>query len=138
MASNQPEFDIFLSYNWDHKAHVQKLYEKLARMNLRVWIDDKELEHTTLKAELANGIARSRVFMCCVTEMYSRSDNCVEEFFYAKRKNKPMITLMFERFDDKIAPVIEMAINTQRRYNILTTNSLFVQMFYYFSRLIDA
>ena len=112
--SNQLEYDIFLSYNWDHKAHVQKLFDKLSQLNLKVWIDDKELAHTSLTAQLANGITKSRVFMCCISKKYSESENCKKELFYAILKKKPMIVLMFEHFNN-ILEEIKMEINTHRR-----------------------
>jgi len=113
---DQFENDIFLSYNWAHKAYVRKLYEKLKyHLNYKVWIDDFELGHTSLTAQLANGIIKSRIFVCCITKNYSESENCKQEFFLAKRKKKPMIILMLEPFDDNIALDIEMAINTERR-----------------------
>ena len=114
MASNQPEFDIFLSYYHDHKAHVQKLYEKLVQMNLKVWVDFKELDHTPLENQLADGITNSRLFMCCVTKKYSQSVNCEKEFHYAITKKKPMIVLMLEHYNN-IEKGIQIEINTQRR-----------------------
>ena len=115
MSSNkQFDYDIFLSYNWDHKPYVQKLYDKLCNLNLKVWIDDKELDHTSLTAQLANGIKNSLVFMCCITKKYSESKNCREEFFFAISENKPTIILMFEHYKE-IDKEIQMKINTERR-----------------------
>ncbi len=114
MASNQLEFDIFLSYNWDHKAHVEKLYQKLQQLNLTVWIDDVELDNSDLDEQLANGIAKSRVFMCCVTKKYSQSENCKKEFSFATTKQKPMIVLMLEHFSN-IPEGFQIKINNHRR-----------------------
>ena len=121
MASKHSEYDIFLSYNWDHKAHVQKLYEKLVHMNLKVWVDFKELDNTPLTDQLADGITNSRVFMCCVTKKYSQSDNCKLEFHYAKTNKKLMIILMFEHYNN-IEKGIQIIINPQTRYNIELTS----------------
>jgi hypothetical protein len=109
-------YDVFLSYNWAHKPYVRKLYENLKdQYNLKVWIDDIELDNSSLTAQLANGITKSSIFVCCITKEYSKSENCKQEFFLAKRRKKPMIILMLEPFDDNIEPDIEMAINTERR-----------------------
>ena len=111
---NQLEYDIFLSYQWGHKDHVRKLYDKLKQSNFTVWMDDKELEPSSLMAQLAKGIVNSRIFMCCVTQKYSESKNCKNEVSFATTKKKPMIILMFEHFDN-IPEGFQIKINTQRR-----------------------
>ena len=67
MSSNK-KIDIFLSYNWDKKPYVKKLYDKLCNLNFKVWIDDIELDHTSLTKQLADGINKSHIFMCCITK----------------------------------------------------------------------
>jgi hypothetical protein len=37
------KFDVFLSYQWDVKPSVMKLYEKLTDLGLRVWMDQFEI-----------------------------------------------------------------------------------------------
>jgi len=113
MSSNK-NFDIFLSYNWDHKPFVSKLYEKLCNLNFKVWLDDIELDHTPLSKQLADGITKSHIFMCCISKKYSESRNCREEFFFAISENKPTIILMFEHYKE-ISKEIQIKINTERR-----------------------
>ena len=114
MSSNK-KFDIFLSYNWDHKPFVKKLYNLLCNeLNFKVWIDDMELDNTPLTSKLADGINNSHIFMCCITKKYSESRNCRKEFFYAFSKNKPTIILMFEHYKE-ISEEIQMEINPERR-----------------------
>ncbi len=112
--SNDNQYDIFLSYNRDHKRYVENLYEKLCNLNLNVWIDYKELDHTPLMVQIAKGINNSRVFICCVTKKYSESENLRKEFFYAISEKKPIIILMFEPYE-KISEEIKIEINTKRR-----------------------
>ena len=115
MASmNQLEYDIFLSYQWGHKDHVRKLYDKLKQSNFTVWMDDKELEPSSLMAQLAKGIVNSRIFMCCVTQKYSESKNCKNEVSFATTKNKPMIVLMLEPFIN-IEEEVQIEINRELR-----------------------
>ena len=83
-------------------------------MNFTVWMDDKELDNSDLDEQLANGIAKSRVFLCCVTKKYSQSDNCKKEITFATTKKKPMIILMFEHFSN-IPEGFQIKINNQRR-----------------------
>ncbi len=117
--ADQRFFDVFLSYNWDHKQHVKRLYDHLTQVyQLNVWMDDKELDIESLYAELADGITRSRVFVCCITSQYCKSKNCMKEFSLADGKNKPLIILMLHRFDDeKISKEIQFHITAKRRFN---------------------
>jgi len=112
--SSDNQFDIFLSYNWDHKPYEKKLYDKLRNMNYKVWIDDIELDNTRLNSQLADGINKSHIFMCCITKKYSISKNCIKEFSYAINKNKPTIILMFEHYKE-ISEEIQIEINIERR-----------------------
>ena len=38
--------DIFISYNWNNKDVVEKLYNKLVGLNLNVWRDIRNLNQT--------------------------------------------------------------------------------------------
>ena len=111
---SKSDFDVFLSYNHDHKEHVKKLYEKLVEMNVKVWVDFKELGNSPLIDQLANGIIKSRAFMCCATKKYSESNNCKIELSFAVTNKKPLIILMLEHYDN-IAPGIQIVINPQTR-----------------------
>jgi len=115
MSSNkQFAFDIFLSYNHEHKRYAETLYHKLCSLNFKVWFDDVELDHNPLTLQLADGINKSHVFMCCISKKYSESRNCREELLFAFSKNKPPIILMFEHFKE-ISEEIQMKINPERR-----------------------
>ena len=94
------EFDVFISYNWDHKKQVRRLYDELTKKyGLKCWLDDVELKASALMDELAKGIQNSRVICCCITRKYCKSDNCIGEINYAKTIGKPMVILMFERLN---------------------------------------
>ena len=114
MANNQLEFDIFLSYNWDHKAHVEKLYAKLKKLNFTVWMDKKELNINPMMDQLANGIIKSRLFMCCVKKEFSVSDNCKSELSFARAKQKPMIILMIDHYNN-IASGVQFTVDPATR-----------------------
>ena len=45
MASNNTNnYDVFLSYQWDVKASVLKLYDQLTRVHgLKCWMDDFDM-----------------------------------------------------------------------------------------------
>ena len=90
-------FDIFISYNWDSKDKVKLLYNTLSNeYNLKVWLDDNQLDNNALYDQLVNGIKNSKIFLCCITKKYSESFNCIREINYASELRKPFIVLMFE------------------------------------------
>ena len=44
MDSNDTNYDIFLSYQWDIKVSVRKLYDQLTKVHkLKVWMDDFDM-----------------------------------------------------------------------------------------------
>ena len=47
-AKMQKDYDVFISYNWDVKPQVLKLYEELKKYDLKVWIDEYEMGPTRL------------------------------------------------------------------------------------------
>ena len=92
---NQSEFDVFLSYDWEHKEHANSLYDLLTKeQKLKVCAVNKESVTDLLAAQLAEGIIKSRVFLCCITWQYSQSEMCKKEIGLAELKKKSMIILM--------------------------------------------
>ncbi len=94
-------YDVFISYNWEIKDQVQKLYQVLTSLNYKVWMDQTDLNagSSPLTAELALAIKNSKVIISCLTKDYCRSYNCNLEVEYASAKKKQIITLMIERMD---------------------------------------
>ncbi|CAF1033468.1 unnamed protein product [Brachionus calyciflorus] len=91
-------YDIFISYNWDIKDQVNRLYRQLTgKYNLKVWMDQYEIGSKRLVDELSTAILNSKLFLCCITKKYTESENCKDEIDYAKNLKKNMIVLMFER-----------------------------------------
>jgi len=101
--------DIFLSYNWSIKPQVKKLYQIL-NSNYKVWLDERDLTTSNypLSAQLANGIKKSKVFICCVTNDYCKSYNCNLEVECANSKAKPMVVLMVDKIDPSDIDDIEV------------------------------
>ena len=95
------EIDIFISYNWNTKDQVKILYDHLKLQNYNIWLDDKELNagNSRLTTELAQGIKRSKIFLCCITNDYCKSYNCNLECEFASAKKKPIIPLMIQKIE---------------------------------------
>jgi hypothetical protein len=77
------EYDAFLSYQWNIKHQVKLLYEYLTENHqLKIWVDDYETEaivSSNLYDEIAKAIQKAKVFICCITLDYSKSENCRRE-----------------------------------------------------------
>jgi hypothetical protein len=103
-------YDVFISYNWGIKTQVRQLYEVLASLNYKVWLDERELNagSSPLTAELATAIKNSKVVLSCITTDYCKSYNCNLEVEYASAKKKQMIALMIERIDTTTIDEIEV------------------------------
>jgi hypothetical protein len=95
--------DVFISYNWDVKGQVKELYKILTKeYNLKVWLDDMQLNGgnmSSLAAELASAIKNSKIFICCLTNQYCRSQNCNLEIEYASVLKKKIIVLSIDDID---------------------------------------
>lgn len=99
MATNK--FDIFISYQWDIKEKVLKLYELIsASITKKIWLDKYQIKSgTVLFEELKEGIDNSSVIISCITVAYSQSKNCQDELGYALFAQKPILVLMFEQLN---------------------------------------
>ena len=93
--------DIFLSQNWKIKEQVKLLHEQLEKEDFKVWRDDKQLHagNSALSAELAKGIKKSKVIICCITKDYCKSNNCNLEIEFATSCKKQMIVLMIDKIE---------------------------------------
>ena len=91
--------DIFISYNWNIKSEVKQLYDILIENNYSVWMDDKDLEASNkpLTTQLGKNILGAKIFICCITEDYCKSNNCNLEIEYAHAKSKTAIALSIQR-----------------------------------------
>ena len=114
------KFDLFLSYNWGIKEYVRQLYQKFTtNHNLKVWIDDEQLDNAGLYEQICEGIKNSKCFVCCITKKYTESANCQREISYASNINKPLIVLMFENLAiADISGSIGFIITPLLRFNI--------------------
>jgi len=97
--SSSDDYHIFLSYEWTSKDTVKLLYEFLSeKKGFKVWMDNHSLRSgENLSSNLAKGISKSKLFVCCITRAYSMSNMCNNEINFANELRKPIIPLMFER-----------------------------------------
>ena len=81
-----PSFDYFVSYRRvDHD--ILEIFLKglnFLRPNLRIFLDKKAIPHGVFwKPELVGSIYNSKKFLCLITDSYTDSGECVDEFHAA-------------------------------------------------------
>lgn len=91
------EYDVYISYSWaKNKDKVHSMVERL-KTEFRVWFDIETLpDGCNIMAECFNGLNNSKVFICCVTDVYAQSKICMRELALADSLGKPIIFVMFE------------------------------------------
>ena len=100
------DYEVFISYNWGIKKQVDILHANLkSKCGYKVWRDETNLKNTTdLDSELADAIQKSKVFLFCLTEAYSKSKNCLNELTFAIKVCKPIVFLMIDKLDLEKVP----------------------------------
>ena len=98
------EYDVFISYNWGIKNQVDVLHANLiSRCGYKVWRDETNMKNTAdLDSVLQRAIQKSKVFLFCLTEAYSKSINCLNELTFAIKvckPAKPIVFLMIDKLD---------------------------------------
>jgi hypothetical protein len=75
---------IFLSHSWTNKSAARRLVEALMSERLASWLDEQQLDAgAELRAELRDGIAKSRVYLYLVSEASNASTWVQDELQFA-------------------------------------------------------
>ena len=73
-------YDVFLSFT--RKGHpdlAQRIRLALGKAGLRVFVDDKISEGTSISEEIIGALAQSKVLVVVYSEQYLRRNACQEE-----------------------------------------------------------
>jgi hypothetical protein len=74
MESND-EYDIMISYQWDHKEIVKRIKESLEQAGFRVWIDLEQM-YGNINDQMAAAVLQSQCILICMSTKYSQSAYC--------------------------------------------------------------
>jgi hypothetical protein len=94
--SIQSQFDIFLSHAWTSKPVVSNIYIMLTvKFGYRVWYDMNNMGHDLILS-MVNGIKNSKIFICCLNQLYQTRENCLFELRKAVEINKTILTISLD------------------------------------------
>ncbi|XP_012942420.1 uncharacterized protein LOC101845869 [Aplysia californica] len=91
-----PKNHIFISYSWNEKELVKKIYNSLAAEGYKLWVDWEQMGGSTLQA-MADAVENSAVVLVCMSERYKQSPNCRTEAEYTFQLRKDYIPLMMQK-----------------------------------------
>ncbi|CAF1377711.1 unnamed protein product [Rotaria sp. Silwood1] len=95
--SSEHGLHVMLSYHWDNKELVSKIYKVLKSKNIPVWMDIHGGISFNLFHSMADGIENAAVVCCFMTPKYQTSRNCEKELLYADRRRVPIIPCRLTR-----------------------------------------
>ena len=88
--------NIFLSYGKNNKKRSLELNEILKNEGLKIWIDTEKMANGNISDLMRNGIKNSDLFLCCLTDNYLKSENCMRELRLAASFGKLILFVLFE------------------------------------------
>ena len=113
----EKEFDVMLSYQWDHQASVKKMKEYLENQQLKVWMDLSEMSGDINKA-MAKAVEESKIVILCLSKKYENSHNCIKEYSLVDKKRKPFIAIKMETFEFEPGSALEAILGNQMYYDM--------------------
>jgi len=73
MPRSKRQTHVFLIYAHSDKNAVRKLYQRIARNQIKVWLDEKELlSGQNWKYEIRQAILRSNIVVVCLSKQFNR------------------------------------------------------------------
>ena len=89
LNSDNALFDVFISYKVENLLLVRQVAEQLIASNIEPWFDEYRIlldNYKTLKSEIQNGINKSRCGLIFVSNYYTQSKDCLDEYNSLLRK----------------------------------------------------
>ncbi len=91
--------DVFLSYSHRDKSRLLPLFAELERGGLRVWYDEGIRAGAEWEEEIVSHLAQAPGFLFFVSEHSLTSQNCRDELFQARKRNKQFINILVDDVD---------------------------------------
>ncbi|ESO86936.1 hypothetical protein LOTGIDRAFT_235135 [Lottia gigantea] len=91
---DQPKH-LFISYCWNEKETVRRIWQRLREAGYKVWIDIERMSGDILEA-MASAVESSSVVIMCISEGYKQSQCCRTEAGYTYKRKKGFIPLLMQ------------------------------------------
>jgi len=108
--------DLFISYDFEIEKQVQELSANLKQLSLEIWFDEKNSKNEVLENKSLDAIAKSKLFLCCLTKSYCESRECNREISYANTLHKPIIILQIQNLNPEMLHEFKKDILTDLTY----------------------
>jgi TIR domain len=79
---------IFISYSWTDSAFVEKLYERLTKEGITVWLDRHEMVAGAMQKQVHGAIQSNDIVVIVISEASIQSDWVENELEMARKKEK--------------------------------------------------
>lgn len=89
---------VFISYAHADRDRVMPLIHMMRARGLRVWYDAGIKAGLQWNKVIVRHLERSACVLCFLSPEYIRSDNCVQELYYAKKKKINVLVGYLEQF----------------------------------------
>ncbi|MCD8148328.1 MAG: toll/interleukin-1 receptor domain-containing protein [Clostridiales bacterium] len=98
---------VFISYSHEDSKQVLPIIKKLQSEGYRVWFDNGIVSGKKWREVIAQHIRGSGYFVAFISENYSKSEMCKNEFFLAQEYSKRWLPIYLEknRITRRISPV---------------------------------
>ncbi|KAJ1569920.1 hypothetical protein HK096_010062 [Nowakowskiella sp. JEL0078] len=93
-------FDLMLSYSWSQQTLVKKICENLRSRNFKVWMDVDQMKGNIYE-KMATAISKSNVIVPCLSQEYSKSDNCIMELQHSKDERKSIVPVRLQNLSSE-------------------------------------
>ena len=92
------EKHIMISYCREQQPVAKKLRESLQKNDIKpIWIDYKDMHKGDgLYTEMAKAVDNAKFVICCLSDAYHKSQNCMKEIKYASIQSKNIIPVVVE------------------------------------------
>ena len=115
---------IMISYCHEQKHVVQKLLKELRRSGVKnIWIDAENMHKGKGIIEtMTEAVNSAKLLICCISNDYKDSRNCMKELKYATTLNKTIVPVVVEK---NFVPegVLLMCIEDSFRFDLSTDDT---------------
>ncbi|CAF4246723.1 unnamed protein product [Didymodactylos carnosus] len=89
------KYDMMISYSWNEKELIYKIYDRLVKDGYRIWLDRDNM-YGSIILRMAEAIENSDFILISMSSAYKKSPNCQAEAEYAYNRKRCIIPLISE------------------------------------------